>query len=980
MVGRTVVLGYLLGVFSASAAGGTVFLEAEGFGEAGGWVVDQQFIDQMGSSMLLAHGMGRPVGDAATRAEFSEAGEYGVWVRTRDWAATWGAPGWPGRFEVLVDGRGVGAVFGTEGAKWHWQYGGKVKVGAGKVRVSLRDLTGFEGRCDAIVFSNEEGFTPPEEAGELAEFRRKMLGQGGEVETSGGYDLVVVGGGMAGTCSAISAARLGLRVALIENRPVLGGNNSSDVRVHLSGLTNYGPYPALGDVVNELDSGYRGNGREAQYYCDERKLEAVRAEKNISLFLNTHVFKAEVKDGRITAVRGRDIRCGSERRFEGATFADCTGDGNLGFLAGADYRYGRESREETGESMAQEKGDRMVMGTSCLWYAEESEAEEPFPECPWALQFTEETCQHVTRSDWTWETGMNLDQIGQFEQVRDRAFRAIYGNWDFQKNRSESREKYAKMRMAWVAYVGGKRESRRLMGDIVLREQDIRGQKAYPDAAATATWSIDLHFPQPENSRFFPGEEFRSDFLHPAITPYAIPYRCLYSRNIENLFMAGRCISVTHVALGAVRVMRTGGMMGEAVGMAASLCKKYGGTCRQVYAEHLDELKGLMTKGVGVVKSRDEATIDAHFPGGNIIVDRIDGNDVYVRQDMRDTEGWWFWWNFRVRGAGGKRLAFHFAEPSPIGVRGPAVSTDGGANWSWLGAKAVEGAGFAYKFGAEEEDVGFCFAMPYQHKDLQEFLESVRGCGGLVVEEHGETKGDRTVQRLRLGKVDGQPKYRALITCRHHACESMASYVLEGMVQHILTDAEDSGWYRDKVEVMAIPFIDMDGVEAGDQGKNRKPRDHNRDYGGRSIYPEVQQLRNLAGQWSRGKLRAAVDLHCPAIGGGRNERVYLVGSSEAEMWGEQNKFSGFLESVRRGPLEYRASDNIAYGQEWNTAENYIGGKSFTQWAGGLQGVRLSTAVEIPYATVRGEAVTAESARALGRDMARALRKYLEQLE
>jgi hypothetical protein len=222
-----------------------------------------------------------------------------------------------------------------------------------------------------------------------------------------------------------------------------------------------------------------------------------------------------------------------------------------------------------------------------------------FPETPWALQFNERTAQNATSGNWDWETGQNRDQIAEFEAIRDHAFRAVYGNWSYQKNNSRDKSKYANLQLAWVAYIGGKRESRRLLGDVILRQQDIHQNREFPDAAVTATWSIDLHEPDPEHSKDFPGEEFRSIAHFGKKSPYAIPYRCLYSRNIDNLFMAGRNISVTHVALGTVRVMRTTGMMGELVGMAAAIASKHGASPRGVYENHLGELKQAMTRGVG---------------------------------------------------------------------------------------------------------------------------------------------------------------------------------------------------------------------------------------------------------------------------------------------------------------------------------------------------------------------------------------------
>jgi hypothetical protein len=604
----------------------TILIEAESFENLGGWVVDQQFMDQMGSPYLLAHGLGQAIEDAATTVTFPAGGKYRIWVRTRDWAATWNNPepakksriteprcmtchrvdtaDPPGKFQVLIDGKALPTVFGTEGTDWHWQDGGTVENAKEKVTLALRDLTGFEGRCDAIVFTTDTDFRPPDTGEDLAAFRRKMLGLAEEPQDAGQFDLVVLGGGMAGTCAAVSAARLGLQVALVQDRPVLGGNNSSEVRVHLNGQINLPPYPALGDVVKELDSGKRGNAQPAENYDDQKKLAVIQAEKNIHLFLNTHVYRVEKDGSRIVAVVGKDIRTGKELRFSGWLFADCTGDGTVGFLAGADSRIGREPQSETGETLAPEKPDNLTLGTSVQWYCAKTEQPVSFPECPWSLKFTEESCQHATRGDWNWETGFGRDQIAKAEHIRDYALRAIYGNWAFLKNSSQRKAEYADQKLAWAAYIVGKRESRRLLGDVILQQQDIQDRREFPDAFVTTTWTIDLHYPDPKNTEHFRNGEFRSIAKFTPIEPYAIPYRCLYSRNIENLFMAGRDISVTHVALGTTRVMRTCGMMGELVGMAASVGRKHSTTPRGVYQNHLDELKALAQCGVGKTASQ----------------------------------------------------------------------------------------------------------------------------------------------------------------------------------------------------------------------------------------------------------------------------------------------------------------------------------------------------------------------------------------
>lgn len=616
-----------------------VLIEAESFSDLGGWVIDQQVMDQMGSPYLLAHGLGRPVKDAATTVEFPRNGEYRIWVRTRDWVGQWKtadtrpgmkAVGYPGKFQLRIDGKPLATTFGTEGAAWHWQDGGTIRVRNRQARVTMRDLTGFNGRCDAILFSSDLKAVPSDDLADIRKLRNRLLGFSDTPADGGDYDFVVVGGGVAGTCAAISAARHGVRVALIQNRPVLGGNNSSEVRVGLSGLIHQLPYPQLGNLVDEIgpighwnlweanedpDSERSKrifeviknhpekkihNGGPASNYEDQRKLDAALAEKNLRLFLNTHVYAAEMEGNRITAVTGLNLRTGERMRFTGRLFADCTGDGNLGALANADYRVGRESIAETGEELAPEEADQLVMGTSVQWNSMEEAEPSAFPDCPWAVPFTADTCIKDVKGDWDWETGQDRDQIHDFEHIRDYALRIVFGNWSVLKNHQRFKKEFEKRRLSWVAYIGGKRESRRLLGDVILTQHDIVHAVAYPDACVTTTWTIDLHYPK---EAVCACDAFQANSDQLKIEPYPIPYRTLYSRNVDNLMMAGRDISVTHIALGTVRVQRTTGMMGEVLGMAASLCKKHACSPRGVYEAHLEEFKKLLEAGVPPRKS-----------------------------------------------------------------------------------------------------------------------------------------------------------------------------------------------------------------------------------------------------------------------------------------------------------------------------------------------------------------------------------------
>jgi len=595
------IFGSILLLCSIRAGAETVTLECERFADCGGWTLDAQFMDEMGSPYLLAHGLGIPVADAVTSFDVQKGGRFSVWVRTKNWTAPWSAAPGAGAFKLFVNGAELPERLGVQGkGEWLWAKAGDVTLKTGANTVALRDLTGFDGRVDAVCLTTDEKPSRPPVS------HKARL-----VEA----DLTVVGGGIAGICTAISAARLGLKVALVQDRPVLGGANSSEVRVHLGGRQNLGAYPRLGDVVSEIGPAHGGNARDAANYEDNRKLAAVRAEKNIALFLNTHVNAVSVDGapgrrtrgaaGRLTGVSATDVVTGAETVFRSPLYADCTGDGTVGFLAGADYRLGRESKAETGESRAVEKADARTMGASVQWNAEKRAPGAPgttFPSAPWMLAFDEKSGRYDFRGDWDWETGMDRDQLGAFETVRDYGLLVAYSNWNFVKNTGAKRAEWKDAALAWVAYVAGKRETRRLLGDHILCEQDVLEERPYADGTCCTTWSIDLHDPMTSDESGFAGEPFRSVAVHTVHRAYPIPYGCFYSRNVPNLFMAGRDISVTHVALGTTRVMRTHGMQGEVVGMAASVCRARACDPRAVRVKFLDDLKALMARGVGLGK------------------------------------------------------------------------------------------------------------------------------------------------------------------------------------------------------------------------------------------------------------------------------------------------------------------------------------------------------------------------------------------
>ena len=578
------------------AFAGDVLVEAESFAMKGGWVVDQQFMDIMGSPYLLAHGMGVPVADAETEVNIPEKGVYHVYVRTFNWTSPWSDAKGPGRFMVKVNGRTLSREVGAEGSEWMWQYAGKIRLEAGANRLALSDLTGFDGRCDAVWMTTRKNAVPPSEGQPLADFRRS---ENPVKCVEHDYDFVVAGGGIAGMCAAVAAARKGLKVALVNDRPVLGGNNSAEVRVHLGGYVEMGPNEGLGRMIREFGHTKAGNAKPAEYYEDDRKQEFIDSQEGVTLYANYRVVAADVIDGHISSVTIKHIESGEECRLNASLFSDCTGDGSLAVMAGAEYRMGREARAEFDESLAPEEADKMTMGASIQWYSKVDDAETSFPEFSYGVNFDENNCEKVTMGEWKWETGMMRDQVLEAERVRDYGLLVVYSNWSYLKNHYSRNEKWRRRSLDWVAFIAGKRESRRIMGDYVLTQNDIDCNIPHEDASFTTTWAIDLHFPDKDNSRKFPGNEFKAATVHNWIHPYAVPYRCLYSKDIDNLFMAGRNISVTHVALGTVRVMRTTGMMGEVVGMAAAVCRKYGCSPREVYLGHLEELKGMMKEGAG---------------------------------------------------------------------------------------------------------------------------------------------------------------------------------------------------------------------------------------------------------------------------------------------------------------------------------------------------------------------------------------------
>ncbi|HOL66964.1 MAG TPA: M14-type cytosolic carboxypeptidase [bacterium] len=368
--------------------------------------------------------------------------------------------------------------------------------------------------------------------------------------------------------------------------------------------------------------------------------------------------------------------------------------------------------------------------------------------------------------------------------------------------------------------------------------------------------------------------------------------------------------------------------------------------------------------------------IEANFPGGNILVEDIRGNTIRLRQDTRDTEGWWFYWCFRIRNAAGTTVHFKFTNGAVLSSRGPAFSYDGLA-WSWLNRDEARGTAFTFSFPATAGEVYFSMGMPYLERNLKFFLDKNRKSPFLRLETLCLSRHGRKVECLYAGCLDRQPQVRVLLVARHHACEMMASYVMEGVMRYLLSRSELAGWLRENVEFMFIPFVDKDGVEEGDSGKNRRPRDHNRDYSGQSIYPEVKTIREFVPEWSGEKLKFALDLHCPMLRGPRDEKIFQVGSRYPRVWQEQRKFGLILKKCSAGSLPYSPAFDIPFWVGWNSPQNYRGGESFCAWAGRIPGILYAGSLEVAYATADGAEVNQKTATLFGQRLGRAIAEYLK---
>lgn len=416
--------------------------------------------------------------------------------------------------------------------------------------------------------------------------------------------FVVCGGGLSGICAAISAARRGVKVVLVQDRPVLGGNASSEMRMGIMGAA--GDHNKEAGILEELQlKNFYHNPLRRYTVWDDVMYSAVVEEPNITLLLNTSVDGVEMKDGRIAAVKAWNSNAYTRYVIAGRLFADCTGDGILR-LSGAKFRHGRELRSEFGEDFQQgEGGDGRTMGNSILLQLRKTEEDHPFHAPSWAYKFTDEDFvndaqpkekgKHYSykrlypenNNFWWIEFGGNFDTIGDANAIQLELKKIAYGVWDYMKNHPDGRCKGYDL--DWIGSLPGKRESVRFVGPKILTQHDVMSGGHFEDVVAYGGWTLDDHHPDAFWKKGHLSEHHRCP------SPFGIPFDCLYSVNIPNLMFAGRDISVTHMALSATRVMATCAMLGQAVGTAASVAFRHGGiTPAEVRARHIAELQSAL--------------------------------------------------------------------------------------------------------------------------------------------------------------------------------------------------------------------------------------------------------------------------------------------------------------------------------------------------------------------------------------------------
>ena len=369
--------------------------------------------------------------------------------------------------------------------------------------------------------------------------------------------------------------------------------------------------------------------------------------------------------------------------------------------------------------------------------------------------------------------------------------------------------------------------------------------------------------------------------------------------------------------------------------------------------------------------SQKQISIDKDIPAGNIVFERMVNDTVYLHQELRSSKQAWFYWAFRIKGAEGRKLTFVFTKSNVVSARGPVVSLDKGRSYEYLAEEGATKRSFTYTFPSNAKEVWFYECHPYTPQMWEKFLSN----HDRTLFEQGvlcRSRKSREVPFLRMTPRSNAPQLSVVVSARHHCSEASAEYVVEGLVATFLEQSELGEWLRSNVELTVVPFVDMDGAVEGDQGKWRLPHDHNRDYT-QFIYPETAAL---AGIIAETQPDIFLDIHNPGL---RHFHVYTP--YRENMSPMEPIFSALLEKYQEGGLNYKRSDDLPFGVDWNTAKNYTDGKSSAQWVSdNIKSISISRTIEIPFTHANGALVYPSNMREFGHGLARTLRGYVEEAQ
>lgn len=577
-----------------------IWIDTIDFEQKGGWHVDTQFVHLMGSGYLLAAQLpGIPVEDASTSVAIPKAGTYRIWARTRNWLR----PHNPGTFSILVNGQDNGKILGAMPSDaWVWEIVGDFRLEAGDTELALHDLTGYFGRCAAIVITDDMDYTPPREITRMHKDRAAIKGIDISEKFGGEYDVIVAGGGPGGVPAALAAARQGSKTLLIQNRPVLGGNGSREIGITFEGASSHYAYAREGGIAEEIR---RLRDQKPEFTGDWTEAMEIltKDQENLTILYNSHVCDVEMEsESVIKSVVALDFRNFGKTRFRAKFFIDCTGDGWLGYYAGAKYRFGREAQHQYNESLAPEIADTQTM-SGCIradHIPMMCRVEEPteYQAPSWVPKLSsdpEEFGRTIdlpgTRMAWWLEAPNTYDDMYDGEESRDALFLVLLGYFHYLKNHWEHHETARYLQLKFSSITVGRRESRRFIGDYVMTQDDCTEGAHFDDAVSYTGWHIDIHHPE----GIYSGRKGGLYCSIAANMPH-VPYRCLYSVNIDNLLFAGRNISTTHIAMGTTRVQNTIATLGQTVGTAAAMCVKLKETPRGIYQRHMQALQQQLLK------------------------------------------------------------------------------------------------------------------------------------------------------------------------------------------------------------------------------------------------------------------------------------------------------------------------------------------------------------------------------------------------